>query len=181
MNKVALITYHAAYNFGSALQALATQNVIRDISGDCTIINYRMLSQKKFYSNIRTGLGFKTFLKDFLRLPAWKQLNIRATRFENFQENYFNLSSCFTTPEEIYRYWNEFDTIVSGSDQIWNKHSCELENVSFNYMFPYLLKDYCGKKISYASSIGNMTDADLETIHLFLCVSPHPQQDFLNC
>ena len=31
-------------------------------------------------------------------------------------------------------------------------------------MFPYLLREFQGRKISYASSIGNMTDEELNVI-----------------
>ena len=41
------------------------------------------------------------------------------------------------------------------------KMSNETGNVSWKYMMPYLLYGYMGKKVSYASSIGNMSDEDL--------------------
>ena len=71
--------------------------------------------------------------------------------------------------------WEQYDLIVSGSDQIWNKHSNEMENVSWEYMKPYLLAGYKGKKISYASSLTNMTDDEiayiLPDIKAFDCIS----------
>ena len=69
MKKVGIITYHLAYNYGSALQALATQTVLKNINDDIEIINYRMLEQKKFYGLFRTKYGFKVLRNDFLQLP----------------------------------------------------------------------------------------------------------------
>ena len=37
---------------------------------------------------------------------------------------------------------------ISGSDQIWNKHSLEMEHNDIKFMYPYLLKGYSGKKSS---------------------------------
>ena len=48
--KVGLITYHSAYNFGSVLQAYATQKIITKLGHRVEIINYRMPSQKNYYS-----------------------------------------------------------------------------------------------------------------------------------
>lgn len=38
--KVGLITYHSAYNFGSVLQAYATQEIITKLGHRVEIINY---------------------------------------------------------------------------------------------------------------------------------------------
>ena len=45
--KVGVITYHSAYNFGSVLQALATQEAIKRLGYEADIINYRMKRQKQ--------------------------------------------------------------------------------------------------------------------------------------
>ena len=42
MNKVGIITYHSAYNYGSVLQAYATQVAVKKLGFDAEIINYRM-------------------------------------------------------------------------------------------------------------------------------------------
>lgn len=38
-NIIGLITYHAAYNYGSVLQAYATQSTITDMGHDVTVID----------------------------------------------------------------------------------------------------------------------------------------------
>ena len=43
MKKVGIITFHAAYNYGSMLQAYALQQVILSMGYDCEIINFRVL------------------------------------------------------------------------------------------------------------------------------------------
>ncbi|MBQ8514233.1 MAG: polysaccharide pyruvyl transferase family protein [Ruminococcus sp.] len=164
MSKTGIITYHSAYNYGSALQALATQEAVSAFAPGAEIINYRMKSQKDVYTLYRTAFGMKTLVKDLMQLPIQKKRKLRAERFEDFFKSYFALTDACETPEDVYRLWTRFDTIVSGSDQIWNKHSLELENCGWEYMHPYLLKGFSGKKVSYASSISNMTDEELEEI-----------------
>ena len=49
-DKVGIITYHAAYNFGSVLQAYATQEIINQLGFSAELINYRMNEQKNIYT-----------------------------------------------------------------------------------------------------------------------------------
>lgn len=162
---IGLLTYHSAYNYGSALQAYATLCQLKKVDRSALIINYRMKEQSRFYCpTCRFDQGMKIAVKDLLQLPVQGKKVQRAQRFEKFFEQYLSVTPRIAEPEEAARQWEQFDAVVSGSDQIWNKHSCELANNEWRYMDPYLLKDFRGKKISYASSIGNMTDSELERI-----------------
>ena len=60
--KIGLITYHSAYNFGSVLQAYATQTVIKRIAGNCEIINYRTKEQKRVYSIFVWSKGWRVLI-----------------------------------------------------------------------------------------------------------------------
>ena len=153
LNKIGLITYHAAYNYGSVLQAYATQEAINQLGYKCTVINYRMKSQKDYYSLIRTKYGIKSFVSDVVMTPILKDRIVARKKFEQFISQRFNLTEEFSDPKDFKLITKNFDCIISGSDQIWNKESCELEKVSWNYMDPYLLSGFHGRKISYASSI----------------------------
>lgn len=163
--KVGLITYHSAYNFGSVLQAYATQEYLKNKMGNCEIINYRTKEQRRVYSIFVWNHGIvgwlKSLVKNILKIPYYKKKKVRQENYERLIEEWFNLSEACVEPEDVYAMWDKYDIIVSGSDQIWNKMSNELSNVSWDYMMPYLLHGYKGKKVSYASSIGNMSDEDL--------------------
>ena len=41
--KVGLLTFHAAYNYGSVLQAYATKVGIEQLGADCQTINFRFV------------------------------------------------------------------------------------------------------------------------------------------
>lgn len=162
MQNIGIITYHSAYNYGSALQALATQEVLRKITScNVHILNYRTSEQKRVYALYRKMHGPKIFLEDCFLLPIHAKRKKRNERFESFFKEYMNLTSTISTPDQAMEMMNSFDVMISGSDQIWNKYSLELANVPWNDMKPYLLCGFDGKKISYASSIGNMTDDDI--------------------
>lgn len=161
--KIGVITYHSAYNFGSVLQAYATQESIEKIGYSVEIVNYRMKSQIKYYSMIHLNNGLKAFLKDLRHLPQIGKYITRKNRFEQFIEE-LNLTKEFNEPEEVDEADGMFDIFVSGSDQIWNKHSNELEESEWKYMYPYLLCFTNKKKVSYASSIVNMKDEELTYI-----------------
>lgn len=176
--KVGLITYHSAYNFGSVLQAYATQETIKNIAKECEIIDYRSKEQQRVYAIFKWDKGsafLKSIIKNILSLFFYGLKKKRQKKYENTMNLLFNLSERCETPEEVYNIWGKYETIVSGSDQIWNKHSNELENVSWEYMNPYLLRGFEGKKVSYASSVTNMSDDELGQIYpdikKFNCVS----------
>lgn len=164
MQKIGIITYHSAYNFGSMLQATATEQIVEQITkSQVQIINYRMQEQKNIYALYQKG-GIKAQLKNALIYLDRKRRKKRENNFELFMKRYMTLSDEVNTPEEVYNLFQNYDILVSGSDQIWNKHSNELENNSWDFMYPYLGKNFTGIKISYASSISNMTDTELNKI-----------------
>ena len=155
--KTGLITYHAAYNFGSVLQAYATQKTLEKLGCPNEIVDYRTQSQTDWYHkdfswkagplNWITTFGF-----NFMR----KARRIRREKFERFITNYLTLSPRrYTTYEELRKEPFEYDILISGSDQIWNIGCGEFRNEPKESILPYFL-DFANpkKKIAYASSIG---------------------------
>lgn len=58
INIIGLIAYHAAYNYGSVLQAYATQSTITDMGHDVTVIDYRPLEGANATMNAYIGVGW---------------------------------------------------------------------------------------------------------------------------
>lgn len=166
--KVGLITYHSAYNFGSVLQAYASQEVIKQLGADVKIINYRMNSQKQYYSLLGYGKGIKVPLKKLMMLPQLSGRKKRRLRYEQFIADNMSLTFEVNEPDEFDIFNDSFDVYVSGSDQIWNLHSNEFNRVGIEYMKPYLLTFTNHKKISYASSIVNMNEDELLKLKKYL-------------
>lgn len=175
--KIGIITFHAAYNFGSVLQAYATQQSISMLGFDVSIIDYRPKSQNDYYGKLyRTSFGIKPFIKDLMMVPARSERLIRRNRFEAFIKEHLSLTEeRFTFPDELNKIADTFDVFVSGSDQIINKHSNELQNENWSAMNPYLLTFTTRKKITYASSPSSMSDEELQNI-----VEPLKRFDFIS-
>ena len=112
MTQYAIITYHSAYNFGSVLQAYATQQAVMNIVGNAEIINYRMNEQKRYYEKLyRRNYGSKAFIKDLLMLPVHDKRKKKAKAFEKFFKEKLILSKEVSEPEEVAELWGKYDTI----------------------------------------------------------------------
>lgn len=162
---VGIITYHAAYNFGSVLQALATQEAYKQQGAEARIINYRPQSQVSYYEPLyRTQYSYKVLLNDLSLFPVKKKRIQRAEKFEKFISNNLNLTERINASSELKRLSASFDLYVSGSDQIINIHSNEYVGEGWDAMKPYLLDFTQRRKVSYASSPANMTHDELRHI-----------------
>lgn len=170
MKKVALITYHAAYNFGSMLQAFATQETLKRICGNCTIINYRLPTQKIIYSvtknnKLTNPQEYEEEINSMGILYSYRV--IRDKRFNSFFKHY-KLTKEFNHFEPCLKEMEKYDILVSGSDQILNKNTVENSTMPFDFMRPYLL-DVKGKnKVSFSSSFCNLNNEQLEQMGPYL-------------
>lgn len=106
--KIGLITYHSAYNFGSVLQAYATQTVIKRIAGNCEIINYRTKEQKRVYSIFVWSKGWRVLISavnNGLALLKLREKKKRIDAYEKLFSEIFTLSPECTEPEDVYKIW----------------------------------------------------------------------------
>ncbi|KOA54212.1 polysaccharide pyruvyl transferase family protein [Bifidobacterium animalis] len=166
MKKIGIITYHSAYNFGSVLQAMATQRAINNLGYESEIIDYRPTEGDYFYRHLFfRHQPLKFFIADLTTIPVIPKRKLRARRFEEFISRHLVLSvNEYKEPGDLNALSDAYSLAVSGSDQIINKHSNELITVDWEYMNPYLLTWFNGPKISYASSPASMTDDELKRI-----------------
>lgn len=163
--KVAVITRHGVPNYGSLLQAIATQQIFTQLGCECEIIDYirfdehysrreyTLLSQKKEWKN--------NIIKKAVYLAIRQPESIFAGRkFQKEQRNYLNLSQRYSSLNELKLVPPRADIYVTGSDQVWGK----TENGTYDET--YCLSFTEGTKISYAASFGNVT-ANSELNKLF--------------
>ena len=149
--KTAIITFHAAHNYGSNLQAFALQQVIMSLGCTNEIINLRTPCQKDVYSVFTKRKGLKYILKNLSHLIYFKSLYKAHQRFEEFIKNKLILTDEFESCEEIKRANLNFDYYIAGSDQIWNPIPSDFD---WAYYLTFVNK---GKKISYAPSFGQLS------------------------
>lgn len=151
--RIAIITFHRAYNCGAMLQAWALKTVLERMGHivefplcnhvgetsrwQCELIN----RDKRGLSLVRSLVG--RLLINLLSIPTEDVLRMRYRRFrkENFRER-----GC--APDELGKY---YDLIIVGSDQVWSAcHTLSDAPVFFAENIPD-----CVRKISYAASYGD--------------------------
>ncbi len=161
MKKIGLLTFHNENNFGAILQTFALQKYIQllDNKNDVGVIDYRSYMELH-RRRISSRLGrFYRFLKSPLPIVDKKKfLRFRETFLHFSGKRYVGDKDFLKTPPL------EFDTLLVGSDQVWN---LELTGNSKGYYLPFQTN---AKKISYASSFGRseLTNAEREAIREYL-------------
>ncbi len=164
--KVAIITMHAARNYGAVLQTYALQHYFEEMGNEVEIIDYKLPNQtiKGYLLNINNKFKKNPIIKLAYLAKTLYPKHITTRLFRDFQERRLKLSEPVTLDEE--KRWNfpKADIYCSGSDQIWNPRA----NGGFNPV--YFLDGVTGKKISYASSIGipDLTDKEGKIIKEYL-------------
>lgn len=116
--KVAIITFHASYNFGSALQAYALQTAVRSLGHEPVIIDYRSwdFEQYRLFRPEHPRVMYKT-IKNLPRLANRKE------SFELFWQKYLTLTPrryTYKNEDALNELPSQFDCFICGSDQIWN-------------------------------------------------------------
>ena len=116
--KIGIITFHASYNFGSALQAYALQHLLQTMGHEPSIIDYRSADQQQYdlFSIYHPKRNIRV-LKNYPRLKR------RRDAFETFSQRHFQLTERrygVADERNLVELQDQFDCFVCGSDQIWN-------------------------------------------------------------
>lgn len=152
--KIAVITRHAIINYGSLLQALATQKIVESLGHECEIIDY--IREQEHYRNIEKNIlknkqGWnKSPLKKALYLAIRQPESIFAgKKFEKQRQQCLKLSDSYSTLDELYNNPPLADIYMTGSDQVWGP----VENGTYDEAYTLSFTDK--KKIAYAASFGH--------------------------
>ncbi len=149
---IKIITRHAVSNYGSLLQAIATQTIIENLGHKCEIIDYMRNDEHGFHGVI-TALQRKrewtdSILKELayviLRYPDEK---IAEMRFGAMRRKYLNLTERCRTFKGLSKL--DADVFMTGSDQVWGPMMNGKPDGAY---FLDFVKQ--GKKVAYAASFG---------------------------
>jgi len=144
--KASVITLHSVANYGTQLQAYATQQKLLEYFDTVEFINYRRPDThgggliKHYAKNnpVRLAIFFPTYLK-------WNRV------FGKFQKNYLKINkSEYASDKDFSSFKDEYDVYFSGSDQVWNTGWN-------NGIIPYFYLSYAPDnkpKFAYSSSFG---------------------------
>lgn len=144
MKRIGAVTFHAAHNYGSVLQAYALQEYVKSNFTDVEykIINLRLPAQHKMYDFPKKNTSVKNRVLQFLN---YKALKSKYYKFEYFINNVLNVTKEYSIESDIKE---EFDIYISAGDQIWNPRC---KDFSWMFFFDGITN---GVKASYAPSMG---------------------------
>jgi hypothetical protein len=143
MKKIGILTFHRGPNFGGFLQAYHLRAAIRSLGYDADIINYQNTTHRRYENPILSARWTPRGLTGAFR---------RLKKARPFREPVASLSTHpFTTvPQNID--WTSFDTIVVGSDVVWDFSSPQYgADPCFFGMHP---SQRSARFVSYAASCG---------------------------
>lgn len=155
--KIGIVTWTTYYNYGTALQNAAMQQVLSRYSNSvATISDSEIIASgsikssflkrltRRLKAELKTGLT--GIIKRFKSRAKQTELN---NNFQSFYNEHINLDT--RSPKDLY---NDYDIIVCGSDQIWAPYP----HVNNDYYSHYFLRHFSAKKIAYAPSVGALSD-----------------------
>lgn len=151
--KIGIITFHAAFNYGSMLQAWALQTYLERQGHKVEIVNFRPKRQKQVYhkpvsfNNLRSS--FQSVKRMLLAPSTIPSLNKKWHMFDEFMHNYLNLTKEYSSVENLVKAHFDYDILITGSDQIWNTQTFDFSEAYFGtFVNPKT------RKIAYAPSMG---------------------------
>lgn len=161
MKKVAIVSCYFQKNYGSALQALATQELLNKNDIDNITIRYDGLEKnikkqkyKFYFQNFNSEIFFGKIGYVKMRLmkknpfsKLGKQFKIRDKKIKSFQKK-FHLSKNFSNFDELSDFVKDFSCVIVGSDQLWLPSNLIADYYTLNWVPKNV------KKISYATSFG---------------------------
>lgn len=158
--KTATVTFHASHNYGSMLQAYALQHILKnELNVDNEIINFRSDKQKEFYPIPSTkNYSLKRRIVRWLLGYNDKPLLDKYNLFENFLKEKLILSQEFNNEDEVAEYAQQFDYLISGSDQIWN-------TFCYDFSWLFFLPFAKNNAIAYAPSMGPYGKSEIKEEH----------------
>lgn len=116
MTTAAVITLHQVDNYGTQLQAYATQEKLKQYFDNVVLIDYRR--PDTYGKGLVNSFAKSNPVKALAFLPTyllWKKV------FDGFRSKYLNLTEKTYLSESDFKNFNDFaDVYVSGSDQVWN-------------------------------------------------------------
>ena len=154
--KIAVITRHAITNYGSLLQALATQVTIEKLGYECEIVNY-IRKDESYKNHEKTLLKRKTkwnrnpIKKLVYLLLRHPESCLAGKKFECEQNKYLELSKLYVSQDELMNDRPYADVYMTGSDQVWGP----TEDGSYDSSYCLSFVPDSEKKIAYAASFGH--------------------------
>ncbi len=176
MRKVAIITRHSVPNYGSFLQALATQRMIEELSLIPTIIDYRRHDESPSALINQYCHDHKNPLYSLYYNTFWRYSHSKIEKvLERERRKYLKCSERVYV-DSLSNIYGKYDLYLTGSDQVWNVvGSGKTKEIDGAYFWDGLSED--SKVISYSASFG---DSDLRADDYNRCKNWLRKYDYIS-
>lgn len=112
--KIGLFTIFQVPNYGSVLQAFATQCLLEKLGHECKIIDYLYPNNWHWNQGAPRPNRIKVYIRKFI--PSRKNKVL-----EEFRKGYFHYTRRYKDLEDLTNEnWSSYDAFAVGSDQVWN-------------------------------------------------------------
>ena len=137
--RVGILTFHHTTNYGATLQTWALQKRLRELDVASEIIDYRPAKARAAY-----GLALN---RRFLQAAR------KAFAFARFRQRHLQLSpQVITELDALPAVVAQYDTVICGSDEVWNTRS--FRGYDPGFFLPFTTTTHV-RKCSYAASVGS--------------------------
>lgn len=166
MKKIGVVSCYFQPNYGSMLQALATQmaldklgyeNETIDISGfNGEIKKAKMLyfAKASLTSSIlltKIGRVKDAIVRRIRKTEYTKNVEVRNAAFKKFEKQYFRMSPTYKSKKELGENCTKYNAVLVGSDQLWLPGNIAADYYTLNFV-PNSVNT-----IAYATSFGQST------------------------
>ena len=160
--KYGIITFHNTLNCGASLQAYALCKYLRNKNYDCDIIDYQC------EEIVRRELAFRSsanILKSvYNRIFVWPRQLEMIKRYRQLYERENMLSTIQYSKNNICEANKQYDTFITGSDQVWNT---KITGGDFTFFLDFTEDEKT--RIAFAPSVcEEWTNDEKNTIGIFV-------------
>lgn len=162
-NKVGIVSCYFQPNYGSQLQAYATQKILDDLGiknetfcidglkKEIDSAKYRyFISKLTDINTIKDKLGTLKLIAQlkFKKNTFGKDVALRNQMFKNFANEMFRLSESYKSIGELSQNCSNYASVLVGSDQLWLPSNIEADYYTLNFVPQEV------PKIAFATSFG---------------------------
>ena len=167
MKKVGIVSCYFQHNYGSMLQAYATQMVLDKLEYENETINISgfnreiKLAKLKYFAKAsltsdillsKIGMAKNVLIKKFYRNDYSKLSKVRAQKFDAFSCNNFRLSKKYNSKDQLgFECSDNYSSVLVGSDQLWLPGNIAADYYTLNFVPEYV------NSIAYSTSFGQST------------------------
>lgn len=167
MKKVGIVSCYFQHNYGSMLQAYATQmaldkleyeNETINISGfntEIKVAKLKYFAKASLTSDIllsKIGMAKNVLIKKFYRNDYSKLSKVRSQKFDAFSYNNFRLSKKYNSKAQLgLECSDNYSSVLVGSDQLWLPGNIAADYYTLNFVPKSV------NSIAYSTSFGQST------------------------